>query len=208
MEKILENIIDGRLNDKDVVGILYNGNFIFDGNSIEYTIDVDPKSPSEPLNTVNESIYKYLPRLNSYGTNSHSYYDLIRISLKDGTITSDLSIPVNEIEKILICLPKEVYKILFSKSRIKEVINTNICSLTNMDNMFSDCSSLTSLYLSNFDTSKVTNMYAMFDNCSSLTSLDLSNFNTSKVKNMDSMFRNCSSLTSLDLSNFDTSKVT
>ena len=43
----------------------------------------------------------------------------------------------------------------------------------------------------------------MFSNCSSLTSLDLSNFNTSRVINMQYMFYGCSSMTSLDLSNFD-----
>ncbi len=58
------------------------------------------------------------------------------------------------------------------------------------------------------DTSQVTNMYAMFSSCSSLTNLDLSDFNTSQVTNMANMFGNCRSLTSLDASNFDTSKVT
>jgi surface protein len=47
----------------------------------------------------------------------------------------------------------------------------------------------------------------MFNQCSSLTSLDLSNFNTSNVNNMSGMFSQCSSLTSLDLSNFNTSNV-
>ena len=74
--------------------------------------------------------------------------------------------------------------------------------------MFSDCSSLTSLDLSGFNTLNVTNMERMFYECSSLTSLDLSNFNTSNVTNMRDMFAYCTSLTSLDLSNFNTSKVT
>ena len=78
----------------------------------------------------------------------------------------------------------------------------------NMSYMFDGCKSLTSLDLSNFNTSNATSMRCMFFNCSSLTSLDLSNFNTSKVTDMSNMFSYCSSLTSLDLSNFDTSKVT
>ena len=77
-----------------------------------------------------------------------------------------------------------------------------------MGDMFVNCSSLTSLDLSGFNTSKVTDMYGMFSYCQSLTSLDLSNFNTLNVINMCEMFRNCSSLTSLDLSSFNTSKVT
>ena len=44
---------------------------------------------------------------------------------------------------------------------------------------------------------KVTNMNHMFYFCSNLTSLDLSNFDTSKVKDMGYMFRYCSSLTSI-----------
>ena len=74
--------------------------------------------------------------------------------------------------------------------------------------MFHQCTSLTSLNISNFNTSSVTNMSSMFDSCKSLTSLDVSNFNTSKVTYMNDMFFNCYSLTSLDVSNFDTSKVT
>ena len=74
--------------------------------------------------------------------------------------------------------------------------------------MFYWMSNLTSLDLSNFDTSKVTNMQGMFEHMSNLTTLNLSNFNTSKVTDMNSMFHDMFKLTSLDLSNFDTSKVT
>ena len=84
-------------------------------------------------------------------------------------------------------------------------INKNI---TDMRYMFYKCSSLTSLDISNLDTSNVTNMVHMFNGCTSLTSLDLSNFNTSKVTNVRYMFKDCSKLTSLNLSNFNTSNVT
>ena len=69
-----------------------------------------------------------------------------------------------------------------------------------MDYMFYRCLGLTSLDLSNFDTSNVTDMYYMFFMCSNLTSLDLSNFNTSKVIDMDHMFSDCSALQTLDYS--------
>ena len=77
-----------------------------------------------------------------------------------------------------------------------------------MSSMFSGCSNLTSLDVSNFDTSNVTGMSYMFYNCSSLNNLDLRNFVTSDVTNMIYMFRNCSSLTSLDMRNADFSSVT
>ena len=48
----------------------------------------------------------------------------------------------------------------------------------------------------------------MFEYCSSLTSLDLSNFNTSKVTNMSDMFYGCKALTSLNISSFNMSNVT
>ena len=73
--------------------------------------------------------------------------------------------------------------------------------------MFAGCSSLTSLDLSSFNTSKVTDMRGLFAGCKNLRSLNISSFNTSNVQHMDAMFKGCSSLTSLDLSNFNTSHV-
>ena len=86
-----------------------------------------------------------------------------------------------------------------------EYLNTD--EVTNMNNMFNFCSSLTSLDLSSFNTAKVTNMGAMFFCCSSLTSLDVSSFNTVEVTNMGLMFCGCTRLTTLDLSSFNTAKV-
>ena len=69
--------------------------------------------------------------------------------------------------------------------------------------MFNGCSSLTSLNLSNFNTSKVTYMNNMFNGCSSLTSLNLSNFDTSSVINIHDMFNGCVNLEYINLNNFD-----
>ena len=87
-------------------------------------------------------------------------------------------------------------------------VKFSVKNAINLRSMFENCSKLTSLDLSNFNTSNVTDMYFMFYGCSGLTSLDLSNFNTSNVTDMRYMFRLCSKLTSLDLSNFNTSNVT
>ena len=88
-----------------------------------------------------------------------------------------------------------------------DLSNLDTSNYTNMNSMFQDCISLTSLDISGFDTSKVDTMSNMFENCISLTSLDVSNFNTSNVANMQKMFSGCSSLTSLDVLSFNTSKV-
>ena len=86
--------------------------------------------------------------------------------------------------------------------------NFDTSNVTDMSYMFSGCEGLTSLNLSNFDTSNVTNMRYMFYICSGLTSINLSNFDTSNVTSMNSMFGDCMGLTSINLSNFDTSNVT
>ena len=67
--------------------------------------------------------------------------------------------------------------------------------ITSTINMFHYCKNLTSIDLSNFDTSSVINMSYMFFNCTSLKSIDLSDFDTSSVINMSDMFGLCTSLT-------------
>ena len=88
-----------------------------------------------------------------------------------------------------------------------DVSHFDTSKATNMDCMF-DRSGVTSLDLSNFNTSNVTSMYMMFNGCSGLTNLDLSSFNTAKVTMMASMFKDCTKLASLDLSSFNTAQVT
>ena len=79
---------------------------------------------------------------------------------------------------------------------------------TSFRSMFQNCNDLTTLDVSNWDTSSVTSMRATFSTCSSLMSLDVSNWDTSSVTDMNSTFANCVSLTALDISNWDTSSVT
>ena len=90
-------------------------------------------------------------------------------------------------------------------TEIKNIQNLYTDNCTSMYNLFSNCSKLTSLDLSNFDTSNVTNMSSMFIECSSLRSLTFgNNFDTSNVIYMSYLFYNCTSLTTLDLSGFNT----
>ena len=69
--------------------------------------------------------------------------------------------------------------------------------------MFYECSKITSLDMSGFDTSAVTDMNYMFYECSGLTSLVLTGFTTASVTDMRYMFYGCSSLTTLDVSTFE-----
>ena len=89
-----------------------------------------------------------------------------------------------------------------------DVTGFDTSSVTNMGSMFSGCSGLTSLDVTGFDTSSVTDMGSMFGSCRGLTSIDVTSFDTSSVTNMGLMFANCSGLTSLDVTGFDTGSVT
>ncbi|MBQ1401376.1 MAG: Cna B-type domain-containing protein, partial [Firmicutes bacterium] len=105
----------------------------------------------------------------------------------------------------------------------------------NMSCLFNNCTNVTSIDLTGFETSQVTGMYLMFHGCEKVKYLDVSGmdtsscttfaamfnvmyaleeikgvseFKTSNVTSMRYMFSLCTSLKSLDISKWDTSKVT
>ena len=86
--------------------------------------------------------------------------------------------------------------------------NIDTSNVVSSQSMFSTCSSLTYLDLSNFITSNITTMAGMFHTCSKLTNLVLTSFKTSNVTTMYNMFNNCSKLTNLNLTSFDSRKLT
>ena len=80
--------------------------------------------------------------------------------------------------------------------------------VTTMHNMFYNCGSLTSIELSSWDTDSLQSTEYMFSRCYALQSADVSTWNTSKVTKANGMFDICGSLESLDLSQWDTSSMT
>ena len=88
-----------------------------------------------------------------------------------------------------------------------DLSNLDTSSVTDMHRMFTSYYSSIIIGLEVFDTSNVTDMSDMFFNCK-LNSIDLSGWNTSNVTDMSGMFYNCSTLTSIDLSGWNTSNVT
>ena len=86
-----------------------------------------------------------------------------------------------------------------------DVSKWNTANVTNMKELFYDCSSLTVLDVSKWNTSKTTNMCALFWHCDSLVNADVSDWNTSNVTDFSLIFSNCGKLTTLDVSHFDTS---
>lgn len=87
-----------------------------------------------------------------------------------------------------------------------DILDTS--NVTNMDNLFDSCSSLTSVDLSGLDLGKVTQMRNMFAICTSLQSVDMHDLNTANLKLFSNVFNRCESLTSVNMSGMDTHNVT
>ena len=84
-------------------------------------------------------------------------------------------------------------------------------TINNLNSMFSDCESLSSLYdISKWNLNNIIDMNKLFSGCTSLSSLpDISRWNTEKVTNISNMFSNCKLLHGLpDISKWDTKNVT
>ena len=73
--------------------------------------------------------------------------------------------------------------------------------------MFHNTTSLKTVDLSHFDTSKVTGFHSMFSG-SAVTKLDLRSFDISSATRIDRMFQSTRSLKELDITSFDTSNIT
>ncbi len=78
---------------------------------------------------------------------------------------------------------------------IENIQYLNTSQVTNMYDMFANCSKLTSLDLTYFDTSNVTKMEAMFQSCTELTTITVSSgWTTANVEDSSNMFAGCSKL--------------
>ena len=91
---------------------------------------------------------------------------------------------------------------------IKGIQNLKTDNVNDINSMFCDCESLTSLDLSNLNLGNVTNMHQVFEGCTGLEIIIFDGVNTENVTNMGDLFLNCSSLKTIDLSSFNTNKVT
>ena len=88
------------------------------------------------------------------------------------------------------------------ETHLLEVLGANSEGVTNIANMFTDCSNLRKVAL--FDTSSMTDFQGLFYHCSSLVTIP--KFDSRNVTAMDMMFDHCSSLKYIPLLN--TSNVT
>ena len=90
---------------------------------------------------------------------------------------------------------------------ITNIGNMNISKTDGISYVFSNCSALTQLDLSNWDTSNIQYMIGTFSGCTNLTEINCSGWNTSKVYNMQAAFYNCKSLQTLPVRDWDTRSV-
>ena len=139
-----------------------------DNNHLLYGEVVDP---SQPLPTITLDDTVNMPTLDA---SSNMFY------LDNWSNAAPTSITFNNKENI---------------KTITKLTGLDTSNVTNMNNMFMGCSSLTTLDLSDLNTSKVTTMQEMFSGCTSLTSLNLSDLNMKKLQYVAHMFYECSSLT-------------
>ena len=97
-------------------------------------------------------------------------------------------------------------KISFNGSTILlEILYLDSSNITDASNMFYGCTKLTNIVgIKDWDVRKVTTMYTMFTSCTSLTELDLSNWEPSSLTTMYGMFYKCSKITSIKLGKGDT----
>ena len=78
-----------------------------------------------------------------------------------------------------------------------------------MQNWFNGCTGLSIFNgAENIRTDRTVNLQETFRNCSALTELDLSTWDTSRVKNLNSTFKGCGALETLNVSDWNTSAVT
>ncbi|HFX3861129.1 TPA: BspA family leucine-rich repeat surface protein, partial [Enterococcus faecium] len=89
-----------------------------------------------------------------------------------------------------------------------DLTNLDTSSVENMDALFYNCTALTELDVHNWDTSQVTSMIGTFNSCKGLTELDVSDWDTGKVENMAFLFYGCEALTNLTIGSWDTKNVT
>ena len=174
---------------------------------------------NEDIKKINDKLNNLININNEIKIKNENNYIIAEIEIKENDINKDIRIinsyeeylRINEyidknenwnneeeIKKCIIKINEKVIPFNYihkfeskGKYTIKYIFNNNI---KNTAFMFYECKLLTSINLSNFNTSNVTYMNSMFYGCSSLTNINLSNFNTSKVTNMRSMFGECSKL--------------
>ena len=127
----------------------------------------------------------------------------VELTDKDSTSNVDENVCTYINDKPVVSMSR-----MFRNSKITsiDVSNFNTSNVINMQSMFNTQYITSIVGLNALDTSNVINMHNMFSNCR-VNGLDLSSFDTSNVIDMSSMFYD-SSVDYLDMTSLNTSRVT
>lgn len=132
--------------------------------------------------------------------------------ITDGESLFSSNVRLNQIDTVLsFCNNLTTAAMMFSNcSNLTELDLTNLIdasTIINLEYMFSGCKKLETLDLSTFKPKVVQTTSHIFENCSKLISLDLSNWDVSNLKNMGAMFANCSLLKDIDFTGWNLMKI-
>ena len=173
---------------------------------LEYTKDIKLIKSIMDSNYNNYYYYKIIEKCYKYMKREYDINDQILIEYKIennelGILIFGYDFVKNNKGKCFIIFEDKEFELTYY-FKLKNNANNNILKIkliginnvTDMSNMFLNCSSLISLRaISKWNTNNVINMSWMFFNCDSLISLpDISKWNTNNVTNMSYMFYNCS----------------
>ena len=208
--------LGGRLNNKDILGIRFNGCNIYQYNDRIYK----PREFTDKTNLIEVDtlvtkihadlsfMFKGCSSLTTiHGINEWDTSNVIELNHMFYQCYALNSLNLSNFDTRKVTDMQSMFYDCYKLTSL-DLSNFNTSNVIYMQNMFAKCIELEELDLSSFNTGNVTDMNDMFWNCKALKTLDLSNFNTSNVTDMSGMFWNCTSLTSLDLSSWDTGKVT
>jgi len=165
------------------------------------------------INEINNNIIKEINKKNKENNIINKFKEIMNIYKKMGNNEIELIYNINEedkergkiniLGKSFVNNYKNICKIIYenneyelnkefkiNNNNILKIRLKNILDISNMNNIFNGCDSLSSLTdLSKWDTTNINNMSFIFYNCTELESLpDISKWNTENVINMTGLF--------------------
>ena len=176
----------------------YNELWISIQNEAYYSDNIDTQ-PSTLIKEVEEEIFDY----GSYEENiTINYNKSITVSENNRyMILSGVNVEIKNLAIKSNIIDKLPTKISFNgATSLTEILHLDFSNIVDASNMFYGCTKLTNIVgIKDWDVKKVTTMYMMFTSCTSLTELDLSNWEPSSLTTMYGMFYKCSNLTTIKL---------
>ena len=145
--------------------------------------------------------------INGYGLMVHS--KAMSIHLKNINFTGSLQSLFNDCDNLVditcsgltidsnVTDASSCFQDCLKLTTVPDLFNGAQTGLTNLNNMFSGCSNMTTIDLSSWKFGQVTNMASMFYGCYNVQTIDITGIDTSKMTStskMDSMFSSCSGL--------------